>query len=242
MRSSRCVPLLLGIETVHYVGRNYAEKSDGGESDIERFNSALLLSESGEIMGRYDKMHRVIFGEYVPFADRFAWLQRLTPLPTSLSPGEGPKTFRVGSLRYSPNICYENVLPHVIRRQINHEATDVIVNLTNDGWYWGSSELDLHLICGVFRAVECRRPFLIAANTGFSASIDGDGRILAQGPRCDKRVLLAEVRRDNRSSWYLAHGDWPAGACLAACIVLAGIGLFRPVQKRCKAKRSTNEA
>ena len=98
------------------------------------------------------------------------------------------------------------------------------MNLTNDGWFWGSSELDMHLACGVFRAVECRKPLLIAANTGFSAWIDGDGRILRQGPRRAADTLLAEVRLDRGRSWYLAHGDWPAGICLAACIALGLIG------------------
>ncbi len=73
---------------------------------------------------------------------------------------------------------------------------DILVNLTNDGWFWGSSELDMHLACGVFRAVECRKPFLIAANTGFSAWIDGDGRIRRQGPRRAKDVIVAEPRLD----------------------------------------------
>ena len=84
--------------------------------------------------------------------------------------------------RIAPNICYETVLSHVIRGQVNAltaegREPDVLINLTNDGWFWGSSELDMHLACGVFRAVECRKPLLIAANTGFSAWIDGDGRI-----------------------------------------------------------------
>ena len=73
---------------------------------------------------------------------------------------------------------------------------DVLVNLTNDGWFWGSSELDMHLACGVFRAVECRKPLLIAANTGFSAWIDGDGRIQEQGPRRAAGVIVAEPRLD----------------------------------------------
>ena len=92
---------------------------------------------------------------------------------------------------------------------------DVLVNLTNDGWFWGSSELDMHLVCGVFRAIECRKPLLIAANTGFSAWIDGDGRILRQGPRRREKVLFAAVGREPRQSWYLVHGDWPAGVCWA---------------------------
>ena len=79
------------------------------------------------------------------------------------------------------------MLPHVIRNQLvalrqeGHEP-QILVNVTNDGWFWGSSELEQHLACGVFRTVECRRPMVIAANTGISASIDGDGRILAEGP------------------------------------------------------------
>ena len=122
------------------------------------------------------------------WADRFPWLQRLTPLGDNLSAGRAPAMFTLGRLRIAPNICYETVLSHVIRGQINAlaargEEPNVLVNLTNDGWFWGSSELDMHLACGVFRAVECRKPLLIAANTGFSAWIDGDGRILRQGQR-----------------------------------------------------------
>jgi len=191
----------------------------------------VLVDRRGRVEGRYDKMHRVLFGEYVPFADRVPWLQQLTPLPFSLEAGRRPTAFALGTLRVAPNICYESVLSHVIRRQVNvlaraAQEPDVLVNLTNDGWFWGSSELDMHLVCGVFRAVECRKPLLIAANTGFSAWIDGDGRIRAQGPRRAPDVLLAEVGRDGRSSWYLEHGDLPAGGCLAACLVLASIGLW----------------
>ena len=103
----------------------------------------------------------------------------------------------------------------------------MLVNLTNDGWFWGSSELDMHLVCGVFRAVECRKPFLIAANTGFSAWIDGDGRIRQQGPRRAKDVILAEPRSTGRRSWYLEHGDWFAGVCLAACGLCGLVGIVR---------------
>ena len=96
-------------------------------------------------------------------------------------------------------------MPHLIRHQVlelreRGEEPDVLVNLTNDGWFWGSSELDLHFMCGVFRAVECRKPLLIAANTGFSAWIDADGRVRKQGPRrsgdpaATEAVILAESR------------------------------------------------
>lgn len=210
--------LLLGLDT-------QAFSADG----VRFYNSAALVGRDGELLGRYDKIHRVLFGEYVPFAEEFPRLQRFTPLPISLSAGDRPVSFPVAGLRIAPNICYETVLPHVVRRQVRElaelgEEPDALVNLTNDGWFWGSSELDMHLICGVFRAVECRKPLLIAANTGFSAWIDSDGRILKQGPRRKAGTLLATIAAEGRRSWYLDHGDWPAGSCLAFCLALGAIG------------------
>ncbi|MCE5267385.1 MAG: apolipoprotein N-acyltransferase, partial [Planctomycetaceae bacterium] len=197
------VPLLLGVDTNHF-----------GVEGPRCYNSAAYLDREGRLLGRYDKMHLVPFGEYVPFADRFPWLQRLTPLPISVTAGDKPMAIEIrmgerGSLcRIAPNICYETVLPHVIRRQVNELSAvgrepDVLMNLTNDGWFWGSSELDMHLACSVFRAVECRKPLLVAANTGFSAWLASDGTICRQGPRRDTGVILAEPRLDRRHSWYL---------------------------------------
>lgn len=219
-------PMILGVDTYYY-------SRDG----LKRFNSAILVSAEGEILRRYDKIHRVLFGEYVPLADRFAWLHRLTPLNSSLCPGDTPMSFPLGQLRLAPNICYESVLSHVIRRQIHHlqdrgKAPDILVNLTNDGWFWGSSELDMHLACGVFRAVECRKPMLIAANTGISAWINGDGKLVKCGPRREMATLLAEVRLDPRQSWYVRYGDLPAGICLIACAMLAVVGLSGLIRPR----------
>jgi len=216
------VPLVLGVDVNVF-------DADG----VRCYNSAVDVARDGRLLGRYDKMHLVMFGEYVPFAQYFPWLYRLTPLSVGVTPGDRPTAFGLDGIRIAPNICFESVLPHVIRRQVNALAAegqepDILVNLTNDGWFWGSSELDMHLICGVFRAVECRKPFLIAANTGFSAWIDSDGDIQRQGPRRDKMVVLAEPRLDmHRRSWYLAHGDWFAGVCLTACGLLAMAGFFR---------------
>jgi apolipoprotein N-acyltransferase len=211
------VPLVLGVDTYRFTA-----------AGKQRFNSAVLVSRRGEILNRYDKMHLVLFGEYVPFAKTFPWLYRFTPLAGGLTAGTRPAAFDAAGLRIAPNICYETILPHVIRRQVNDldrqgRRVDVLMNLTNDGWYWGSSELDMHLICGVFRAVECRKPLLIAANTGFSAWIDADGRLRAVGPRRDTDIILAQVHPDERTSWYLAHGDIPAGVCLAVCLIFAAV-------------------
>ncbi len=219
--------LLLGVDNHHF-----------GPDGMQMFNAAAMVRSDGKLLGCYRKNHLVMFGEYVPLAKSFAWLQKLTPLPVSIDAGRRPASFRLDGLRIAPNICYESVLSHFVRRQVNTLRTDgkepdVLVNLTNDGWFWGSSELDLHLICGVFRAVECRKPFLIAANTGFSAWIDGNGRILSQGPRRDTGTILAKVRPDQRDSWYLRHGDLFSGACLAACVLFGVVGIW------CRVRRSS---
>lgn len=217
--------LLLGVDNHHF-----------GPDGMQMFNAAAMVRSDGKLSGCYRKNHLVMFGEYVPFAKSFAWLQKLTPLPVSIDAGRRPASFQLDGLRIAPNICYESVLSHFVRRQINTlradgKEPDVLVNLTNDGWFWGSSELDLHLICGVFRAVECRKPFLIAANTGFSAWIDGDGRILSQGPRRNTGAILAEVRPNRRGSWHLRHGDLFSGVCLAACMLFGAVGILCRVRR-----------
>jgi apolipoprotein N-acyltransferase len=88
------------------------------------------------------------------------------------------------------------------------------------------------LACSVFRAVECRKPYVIAANTGFSASIDAGGHVLAKGRRHDADILLAEVQLDSRRSFYLQHGDWPAGICLACCVFFTIAGLWNRYRRR----------
>jgi apolipoprotein N-acyltransferase len=212
-------PLLLGIDAVHET-----------REQTERFNTALFLDRDGKVQGQYAKSHLVPFGEYVPLAETFPWLYRLTPLPGGLNRGAGPQSITVGQARYSANICYENTIPHLIRSQVaqlraENREPDVLVNLTNDGWFWGSTELDMHLACAVFRAVECRKPFLVAANTGFSAWIDSNGQIVSQGRRRATDVIISTPAIDSRDSLYLDHGDLPALLCLVGTVALGGIGL-----------------
>ncbi|MEK6248975.1 MAG: apolipoprotein N-acyltransferase, partial [Planctomycetales bacterium] len=96
---------------------------------------------------------------------------------------------------------------------------------TNDGWFWGSSALDMHLICGVFRAVEMRKPLVVAANTGFSASITPDGIIELQGPRRAAHHLVVRPKIDSRGSLYYMVGDWFAGLCATFCLAMLAVGV-----------------
>lgn len=200
-----------------------------GPHPTRHYNSALLIDPEGTVEARYYKMHCVMFGEYVPLGDLFPWIYKLTPMSEGLTPGRMPQEFQVAGLRLAPSICFESTVPHLIRRQLRelrHEnaTPDILVNVTNDGWFWGSNALDLHLTCGIFRAVEQRKPLLIAANTGFSAVINGNGRVEKKGRRFDSDALVAEVRPDGRHSLYQTIGDLPSWGCsLFVCFAaLAG--------------------
>lgn len=215
------VPLLVGVDRFHVVAD---EHSASDSPTVQAFNSAALVERDGTIVGTYDKMHRVMFGEYIPFAKWIPFLYRLTPLTGGIEPGEKPAALWLrGTYCFVPNICYETVIPHVIRRQVatlkrSGNTPVALVNLTNDAWYWGSSELDMHLACGVFRSIESRTPLVVAANGGISASIDRVGRVRARSGRQTAEFLLADIEPGYLPSWYVQFGDWFAGLCLACCL------------------------
>ncbi|HID20954.1 MAG TPA: apolipoprotein N-acyltransferase, partial [Planctomycetaceae bacterium] len=215
------------------------------------------------VRGRYDKRHRVIFGEYIPLQDWFPWLERLTPISGQfgIDAGAGPVVFSCESphtgrvVRLAPIICFEDTVPHLVRHIVRSAAdsgqpVDVLVNLTNDGWFHGSSELDQHLITAIFRSVECRTPMVRAVNTGISAIIDGDGVVRepdvfidgdadgTEPPRTSMRdprtgrwykqlnaALIDTVPLDTRKSFYVRHGDWFAAACCVATIAIGLMGI-----------------
>lgn len=200
------------------------------------YNCAAFTNRQGEVIAYYDKTHRVPFGEYIPLAKNMPALYFLTPMSGGLGEGKGPVSMKLqtpgGSVRIATNICYESVIPHVVRRHVAElaaagESPDLLVNITNDAWFWGASELDMHLACGVFRAVENRRPMAIAANTGLSAVLDGCGRVLHKSHRMQEDVIVAQTPLDGRDSFYSDHGDWFALACLAATVGLIVLPLAR---------------
>lgn len=226
-------PLLIGIDAKRFI--------NGGEL---RWNSALYTDAHGVALGRYDKRHPVPFGEYTPFAKQLPFLYALTPLTGGIEEGEQAEAFDLAGVKLVPSICYETVLARLIRDQVvelreREIEPDVLVNVTNDGWFWGSSELDLHLMCGVFRAVESRKPLVIAANTGFSAHIDSDGRIVQQGPRREAGFINAQVSLDRRRSPYMAAGDWLANGCVGLTLLLAAAALIGGRRKAASAATSS---
>ena len=211
--------LLVGATTYAY-----------GQRGVKVYNSALLADREGQIAARYYKTHPVMFGEYIPFGEAIPFLYKITPMSGGLSIGDGPKVFEIAGLKLSPSICFESTVPHLIRGQLaslrrRGTPADVLVNVTNDGWFWGTSMLDLHFRCGVFRAVENRKPLIVAANTGIATHVAGSGVVVERGPKRQPTFLIATVHPDGRTSPYALVGDWPAGLAAFACLALAVTGL-----------------
>ncbi len=207
--------LIAGTVTVEFEGDSTRE-----------YNSALLFDQEGQVADRYYKRHLVMFGEYIPLGKWFPVIYQLVGMPGDLREGEEERAFVVQDWRLAPSICFESLVPHHMGGKLRElerqgEPADVQVNLTNDGWFWGSSLLDMHLQAGVFRAAELRRPFVVAANTGVSAWVDGDGRVRGRAPKQQGATVVAELARDRRWSLYQQVGDWPLwllviGAALVA--------------------------
>ncbi len=218
------VPMLIG--SIFY---------DHQPAAVEKYNSAILLEPNLRAIHFYHKMHLVPFGEYFPMIETLPWLLALTPYHgekvQSLSFGREPLILPLGPYRLAVSICFEDTLPQVISRFFASAGADrqpdILINLSNDGWYHGSAELDMHLAIGVFRAVEHRVPLARAVNTGLSALVDGNGEIRETLPKETGGVLSVTVPLDDRTSWYSRWGDWLGLSCLAVSIGLIPLGWVR---------------
>ncbi len=201
--------LLVGNDTLEFT-----------DEQVGKYNAALLVDPRGQVVNRYNKIHLVMFGEYVPLGSLLKPVADMFGLVCTH--GTTAKSFEVKGVKLAPSICFESMLPQVMSwllRSLKAEGEDphVLINVTNDSWFRGSSMLDHHLACEVLAAVELRRPFLIAANTGLSAWIDGSGRIVEQTERLQPGFIIAEPIADSRFGLTQVWGDLPAW--LAAMVV-----------------------
>ncbi len=199
---------------------------------LSKYNAALWVDPQAGLSGEYyAKQHLVLFGEYIPIVSSFPGLLSLIGMGR-IEAGEEPMAWQLETgATVSTSICFEDVLPHLIHSHVRKltakgKSPDMLINITNDGWFRGSSILDHHLNNAILAAVENRRPMLVAANLGISAWIDGDGRVVRSLPRMEAGSILAEPIPDGRWGWWQSVGDWPARflamvSCLPFCVGIA---------------------
>jgi apolipoprotein N-acyltransferase len=182
------------------------------------YNSAALVDPNGDLLRRYDKIHLVPFGEYVPFKNIFSFAGGLTKEVGDFSSGKSREPLHAGDQKLGVFICYESIFPDEIR-QLAANGAQVFVNISNDGWYGDSGAYAQHLKQARMRAIENQRWFLRDTNTGVTASIDPYGRVIASVPRKTRTALRAPYALSNATTFYARHGDWFAYLCAIISIV-----------------------
>ncbi|MGZ5449737.1 MAG: apolipoprotein N-acyltransferase [Thermoanaerobaculia bacterium] len=186
------------------------------------WNSAFLASD-GRTIGHYDKIRLVPFGEYVPLRRVLFFAEKLVHAVGEFEFGTNESPLG-GKLQYGPAICYEIVYPQITRSQIRNGA-DVLVTITNDAWYDGTSAPAQHLWQARLRAIEGNRYLLRAATTGISAFVDPTGRMLESIPMGRDGIIYATFEPRTETTPYVKFGDWFAWAACAG--VLAALILRR---------------
>ncbi len=176
------------------------------------FNSAVIVSPRGEWTGRYDKVHLVPFGEYLPFPSLFSFAGGLSKEVGEFEPGGSRVPLDATDEKLGIFICYESVFPDDVR-QFASQGAQVFVNISNDGWYGDSGAWSQHVNQTRMRAIENERWVLSAANTGLTGSIDPYGRMVVRAPRKDRTTLVAPYALSYVTTFYSRHGDWFAMLC-----------------------------
>ncbi len=184
----------------------------GGSQSTQIYNSAALVNPQGEWVARYDKMHLVPFGEYLPFPQLFSFAGGLTKEVGEFQRGISHSPLNAGGERAGIFICYESIFPDEIR-QGPGQGAQVLVNISNDEWYGDSGAWSQHLQQTKMRAIENNRWLLSDTNTGMTASIDPNGRIVASSPRKVRTALVAPYALASGTTFYTRHGDWFAFLC-----------------------------
>jgi apolipoprotein N-acyltransferase len=248
--SSMPGPVLADRESYQFV----MDLAASAESDIllgtideengDVYNAALLVSDGGEQVQVYRKLHLVPFGEYVPGRHSVPLLARIVgdQVPGDFKAGKNHTVFELTNrdVKVAPLICFEDTLGELTRRFVlpseTNPGANLLADITNDGWFLHSAGSHQHLANAIFRCVETRRPMVRAANTGVTCFVNEFGRVTQKlqddtGSTFTEGVLTGEVKipTENELTFYTRHGELFAKLCaiLSAIATLAALALRR---------------
>lgn len=195
-------------------------------------NSAFLITPQDGIVRKYDKVHLVPFGEYVPLKGVLSFVNRLAQGTIGdFAPGTEFTVFSIPAGRFGVTISYEVYFPVQVRQYVRNGA-QFLVNITNDAWYGRSAAPYQHIAMVVFRAVENRRYLVRAANTGISAVVAPDGRIIASSDLFERTAFTAAIAPRDGLTPYARYGDvfaWGAAAAIGVALLGVAAGRARVV-------------
>jgi apolipoprotein N-acyltransferase len=194
-----------------------------GHDETGIYNSAVFTSSNGTIQGRYDKIHLVPFGEYIPYRKLFFFAHKLTQQLVDLQRGKSRAVFHDNGHAFGLFICYESIFASEVRPFALNGA-DVFVNVSDDGWYGDTSAPWQHLNMARMRAIENHRWILLDTNNGLTTAIDPRGRVTYSAPRNVDTSLVVRYGYEGDLTFYTRHGDVFAHAC--GIIVLGALLFF----------------
>ncbi|HTC74400.1 MAG TPA: apolipoprotein N-acyltransferase [Edaphobacter sp.] len=208
------------------VGNTGFEPSTTSKSGYTLYNRASFIAPDGAFAGHYDKMHLVPFGEYVPYKQFFFFAKSLLNEVGLFEPGKQRTVFTTGGHTYGTFICYESIFGDEIR-QLPQQGADVLINISNDGWYGDTSAAWQHLNMVRMRAIENHRWILRATNTGVTAAINPYGRVTAAASRHQRTSIRVHFSYENDLTFYARHGDLFAYACSLVTALAFAYSMFR---------------
>lgn len=197
---------------------------------VNHYNSAYLASPAKELVGRYDKIHLVPFGEYIPLSNLLFFIGSLGEGIGNFKPGKEIFNFSIPQGQFGVLICFEIIFPDLCRRFVKRGA-GFLVTITNDAWFGRTSAPYQHLSIATFRAIENRVFIARAANTGISGFIDPKGKIVGQGGIFTEEAMNRTIRLSKEKTFYTLYGDVFAWICSGLSLLLLGDAF---IQKRSK--------
>jgi apolipoprotein N-acyltransferase len=203
---------------------------DGNEAG-RYFNSAFFLDRSGTEIGVYDKIHLVPFGEYIPCKKLFFFSETISKDIGDFQPGDTYLTVPLRGHAVNAIICFEAVFPDLCREFVRR-GSELIINLTNDGWYGNTSAPYQHLAMARWRAVETRRYLLRAANSGITAVIGPTGRIQVQTALFQEETAIGRFSFLTGQTFYARHGS----SLLILCVIILFGALFWSLLKGARSR------
>ena len=210
-------PLLFGVPDIVIVPP---------PKQYDSLNSAFLLSDQGELVTQYDKIHLVPFGEYVPFKKFLFFIEKLVTAVGEIIPGQEYTVMPFQDTPFSSVICFEIIFPNLVRKFVDSGAR-FLVTITNDAWYGRSAAPYQHFAMATFRAVENRSAIARSANTGISGFIDPVGRIMEQSDLFVEDWLVADIPMRATTTFYTQYGDVFAVVCVMLVILGTGKAWYR---------------
>jgi apolipoprotein N-acyltransferase len=193
------------------------------DPDGRQRTDALLLDERGTLVDRYDKVHLVPFGEYVPFRSRLGWIGSLRQIPIDRAPGESVHTLTTAGLpSFGTPICFENAFPSLVRRFVQ-DGADFLVVPVNNASYGRSAASAQHLQMSQMRAIETGRWVVNAAVSGVSAFVNPRGEVVSEAGLFEDAVLQRTIVAADERTWYVRLGDVVPWLSLGLVVGLAGL-------------------